>query len=963
MEVRNIADEKLLSLFAFRPDVLLTILLLLGCAGHRRPAETDWVEQKLNSMTCEQKLAQMFVPSYVPHFYNEDDPCFHHLLHLVRDYGVGGVMFFKGMPYEVLRALERLQEAADLPLLVMADIEWGLSMRVEETTRFPQNMAIAATGNVAYAYEIGRMTALEARAMGIHIGFAPVLDVNNNPNNVIINTRSFSEDPDVVAKFGTAFIRGMQENGVYATAKHYPGHGDTETDSHLSLATVSAARDRVREVELAPFKAAVEAGVKCVMVGHITFSQFSEMEGRPATLDSFFIRKVLRGEMGFDGLVVTDAMGMGGIREKYWSGEAAVLAINAGVDILLMSPNFEATFRFVLASVRAGRIPEATIDRSVRRILTAKLELGLSAHPVYRQDVLERELARQLYRQAAEGMAKDAITLVRDESGILPLMAEQLDSVLVVTVTDQEHGPHRGAFLEREVARRVPMTKTVIIDPRTTHAEMQKIVACSDSVDAIIVGIFVKWRDHKGTIALPDSMAGKVSRLFQTEKPTVVLSFGSPYILRQISESPSYLCAYETTPLVVRAGVRAIFGETAISGRLPVSIPELYQLGHGLSLPARKMELVRQPQDTLLASSYAVLEQAILDSIFPGAQVAIVQDGKLIASRSFGRQTYDSSSPQVTTKTIYDLASVTKVAATTMIAMKLWEQKQLVLDAPVRSYLPGFTGALKDAVTVRNLLTHSSGAHWWTDLWNKAANRAEALAHIYDLPLDYAPGDSMIYSDLGLIMLGKILETVTAKPLDQLATNIVYRPLGMKDTMFNPSQELLGRIAPTEIGGSMNRGLIHGDVHDENAFFLNGVSAHAGLFSTAEDLAILAQMLINGGIYAHHRIFSPETIRYWIARQHIPTWSTRALGWDTPSDEHSSVGDYFSPASFGHFGFTGTSFWVDPNRKIAVILLTNRVHPTRERGGMRQVRRDFHNAVMQALLKETSNEGSDVLER
>jgi len=330
----------------------------------------------------------------------------------------------------------------------------------------------------------------------------------------------------------------------------------------------------------------------------------------------------------------------------------------------------------------------------------------------------------------------------------------------------------------------------------------------------------------------------------------------------------------------------------------------------------------------------------------------LVRKGELIASRSFGRQTYDPASPIVTVETMYDMASVTKVAATTLVAMNLWEKKKLVLDIPIKSYLPEYGGREKDDITLRHLLTHSSGSHWWVDLWNKASNKEEAYKYIYSLPLDFSPGDSMIYTDLGLILIMDILETVTGSTLDRLASRAFYKPLGMKNTMFNPPKTLLNRIAPTEIGGSMNRPLIHGDVHDENTHFLGGVSSHAGLFSTAEDMAALAQMLINGGIYRHRRFFKPSTIQDWTRRQYVTRSSDRALGWDTPSDKGSSAGDYFSKGSYGHMGFTGTSFWVDPNREVAIVLLTNRVHPTRKRGGMYQVRRDFHNAAMKAILKE-----------
>jgi len=933
-----------------RVCVLLGLIVVAGCAGTSTNTPSNWVEDTLHSMSIEQKVGQMMVPAFVPRFYNRDDGQFKRLLTLVQKYNVGGMMFFRGDPYEVAYSIDRLQEVAKLPLLIMADIEWGLAMRVDDATRFPQNMAVGATRRADYAYEIGRITAAEAKAIGVHIGYAPVMDVNNNPDNIIINTRSFGETPELVSRLGAAFIRGMQENGVFATAKHFPGHGDTNVDSHLDLPVITATSQRIRNVELRPFKAAVDAGVKCVMVAHITYSDFPQMQGRPATLDSYFIQKVLRKEMGFDGLVFTDAMDMRGITGNYWAGEAAVMAINAGVDMVLIPPFFETTFQFVVKAVREGRISETRLDASVRRILRAKLAHGLNRRPQFDRQRLEDVLADPAHLQKATEISDASMTLIRDRQNVLPLQAEEVDSVLVVTISDDPENVSRGDVLAKEVAKRVPVVRSVYVDPRTTAAEMAEVITTTDSAEAIVVGAFVKWGSYKGSVTLPDTTAALLRDLFDVPKPMAVIAFGSPYILRQIPDAPSYLCAYETVPLAVQSAVKAIFGEIPLQANLPVSIPGFYDMGTGLSRAQRTMTLVKAIDDVMLEPAYQVLRQAIADSIFPGAQVTVVRDGKIIASRCFGRQTYDPQSPPVTPETIYDLASVTKVVGTTVTAMHLWERGRLLLDIPIKSYLPKFTGGAKDSVTFRHLLTHSAGAHWWVDLWNKAHNKQEALDYIYQLPLDYTPGDSMIYSDLGLIMAGEIISTVTGQPLDQLYRQRIHSPLGMNNTMYNPPKSLLGRIAPTEIGGSMNRGLIHGDVHDENTFFLNGVSSHAGLFSTAEDLAILAQMLINGGIYKHQRFFSPATIREWTRRQNMPPGSSRAIGWDTPSDHNSSAGDYFSKGSFGHTGFTGTSFWVDPNNRIAIILLTNRVHPTRERGGMHKVRRDFHNAAMKALL-------------
>ncbi|MGH1364368.1 MAG: glycoside hydrolase family 3 N-terminal domain-containing protein [Calditrichia bacterium] len=938
--------------------LLLLITLIAACSGTRSLSGPKWVEKKMVEMTIEEKVGQIMLVAFHSRYYNEDNAYFNQLKKRVKEHHLGSVMFYRSNPYDIARNIEVLQAEADIPLLVMADIEWGVTMRVNQGTNFLENMAVGATGSTEYAYEMGQVTGREAKAMGIHIGFSPVMDVNNNPDNIIINTRSYGENPDAVGKLGAAFIRGMQEQGVLATAKHFPGHGDTNVDTHLGLPTITASRERLQEVELAPFKAAVDAGVAAVMVAHITYSEFPEMDGHPATLDNYFVQDVLRKELGFNGIVMTDAMDMGGITNNYWSGEAAVRALNAGVDVILIPPNFEATVNFMVSAVRDGRVSMERLNEAVRKVLQTKADFGLNDPKPIDIDNLEKVLAAPAHTAAAEKIANSAMTFLRDEQNVLPLEAEKLDTVMVLTITDRKDGSGYSSNLSQEVSRRVPVVIREVIDTRTTEEDLQRILAMSDSVDAIVTGVFVRWGSYKGSVALDSTSASLMDQIFRVNTPMAVIAFGSPYIVRQLPAVPSYICAYDTDPLAVRAGVRAVFGEIPISARLPVSIPGHFKAGDGMDKPARNMELQEAFNDALFTDAYDVLKKAMADSILPGAQLAIVQDGKLLASRAFGKQTYDPSSANIDRETIYDLASVTKVISTALSSMRLWEQKRIRLDIPVKSYLPAFNGGLKDSVTIRHLLTHSSGVHWWSDLWNKAKTRQEALNYIYELPLNFTPGDSMIYSDLGMIMLGEILQMVTGEGQDEFANRLIYKPLGLKNTMYTPSKTLLPRIPPTEIGGSMNRGLIHGDVHDENTHFLNGVSSHAGLFSTADDLAIVGQMLVNGGIYGHKRLLKPSTIAEWTARQSLPEGTDRALGWDTPSDEKSSAGDYFSSGSFGHLGFTGTSFWVDPNRGIVVVLLSNRVHPTRERGGMYQVRRDFHQAVMTALLKN-SVENSD----
>ena len=918
---------------------------------YKSKQQLQWVDSLYNQMSLDEKIGQLFMPYIASDNTSENKAKIKNLLDSLH---IGNFFFLKGHPSDEQALNNFIQLNAKYPVITAIDAEWGLAMRLDSTARFPWNMTLGAIQNDSIVYEIGRRIGQQTRNVGFQMNFSPVVDINTNPDNPIIGNRSFGEDKNNVARKGYMMMRGLQTYDILTTAKHFPGHGDTNVDSHLGLPVIEVPAERLEKVELPPFKAAVDAGVKMIMVAHITYSAFPQMQGRPATLDPYFVQDVLRKQWGFKGLVITDAMGMGGIVNNYWSGEAAVLAIKAGADFLLDPPNFEPTFKFVLDAVREGRISERRIDESVRRILRAKYELGLWKRPQIDLKELERVMARRQHLQKAEEMANAAMTLLKDSLNVLPFHAQELDTVMVVTVTDRDWGYRYRDMLAREVKKRVPVVETVLIQPGTCNETIQQAIARADSVDAVIMGIFVTWGSYKGSITLPDTTAKLLGTLLEVQKPMAVVAFGSPYLIRQLPRVPSYLCAYATSPLAVRAATRAIFGEIPIRGKIPVSIPGFFNMWDGLERPAYPMELEVAEDDQTFAPVYQVVEQAIADSVFPGAQIAIVHDGKLVALKGFGHHTYDPNSPKVTTRTIYDMASVTKVVVTTTIAMQLWEKKQLRLDVPVKSYIPEFSGGLKDSVTVRHLLTHSGGLHWWVPLWEKVSTPDSVIPYICSLPLDYAPGDSFVYSDLGMMLMQEILERITGKSLDQLAKSMVFQPLDMRNSMFNPPDSLKYRIAPTEIGGSMHRGLIHGEVHDENAFFRGGVSGHAGLFSNARDMANFAQMYLWGGVYKHHRLVWPQTIQYWTQRQNIPPGSDRALGWDTPSMEgYSSAGHFFSAHSFGHTGFTGTSIWIDPDNNVAAILLTNRVHPTRKNRKIIQFRPKFYDAVMEAIARKT----------
>jgi len=932
------------------------IVLIVGCAI-KPPIEKPAVLLSVSDLSLEEKVGQMFMIRYSGSFYQENSYTYRWMKRLIQERKIGGVIQFFGSIHGTIENLNELQKLSDIPLLIAADYERGVGQLLDGGTLFPTNMAIAATNSPELAYKQGRITAKEGRAIGVHVTFAPVMDVNSNPDNPIINFRAYGDSPEIVERFGRAFIRGVQENSMIATAKHFPGHGNTATDSHTSLPVIAAERDIFERVDLAPFKAAVESGVGMIMVGHISVPSISN-NGLPATLTPELNGDLLRKELGFDGIIVTDALEMGGITDSHWAGEAAIRAIEAGTDIVLLPLDVDRAIESVLDAVKSGRIPEQRIDESVQRIFEMKEELGLWEKRKANLKEAQSIVGNSEHIAVASEIARKSITLVSDKLNAVPIRAEEVETLTHIILSTDDGLRSMSSTFERSVSRIHGNVKSQFIHKPLEDYDIQRILKDVEASDFIICSLFIRVRMNKGQVSIDPSHRELIARLQETGIPVVVTSFGSPYV-PGVDLLDAYLCAYGYGSISQQAMADAIFGATSINGKLPIKMSPDFVVGHGLDRSARIM-LPITSDDYDFSTASAVIKQAISDSVFPGAQVAVVKEGEMVWLYQEGQQTYKKDSPQVTAETIYDVASLTKVTSTTPVAMKLVEQKKLPLDEPVKEFIPEFTSGEKDKVTIRHILTHSAGLKAYAE-FPLGTTAAEIVDSIIERPLVAVPGEEYIYSDFGPILLGEIMEKVTGRSLEDLAASYVFRPLGMTSTMFNPDAALLPRIAPTEIDERYNRGVVRGIVHDERAWQLGGVAGHAGLFSTATDLAHYAQMMINRGFYGGHRYFRRSTIEDFTRLQEIPPGSERTLGWDTPSEKGSLAGDYFSPGSYGHTGFTGTSMWIDPNREIAVILLTNHVYPSRGntpdefanwKAEMREVRRAFYNAVMQILLEK-----------
>jgi beta-glucosidase-like glycosyl hydrolase/CubicO group peptidase (beta-lactamase class C family) len=912
------------------------------------PAAAErWIDTTLASLTLREKVGQMVMIWILGDYTSSTDSAFVLAVERIRQDKVGGVIMSLGSPIEVAEKVNALQRQSSIPLLVGSDVEPGLgrleggvfapgTLAAGSATVLPSNMAIGATRRIEHAREAGRITGEESRAVGIHIAFAPTVDVNNNPGNPVINVRSFGEDPLLVSAMGTAFVEGMQETGVAATIKHFPGHGDTDTDSHNALPVVPASPERLYALELVPFRAAIDAGVAAVMSAHIALPAVTN-DRTPATLAPQIMTGLLRDSLGFKGLVLTDAMDMRGVGQGYDNATSAVRAVQAGADILLMPPDVPLAIGAVVAAVERGDIPAARIDASVRRILALKLRTGAIQRPIVPLDSLRDIVGQRAHRAKAIEIAGDAITLLRDTRAELPLATAR--PTLVITYA-AETDVLAGRPFAAELRSGLLSMRSARITPGTPRARLDSILtarngngaprdsATNGHAEQVVIATFVRTIEGEGRFAIAEPIARWIDSVAQL-RPVTVAAFSSPYVLRDVPHVTGFVAAYGRGEAMERAAARALTGRSPMRGVAPTSLPGFFAAGVPYAAPRPAWA------SAVTDSVRRILEQAQRDSVFPGAIAIIGTRTQVVSEVAVGRLDWAEDAPAPDAHTIWDIASLTKVVGMTTAMMQQVERGAVALDAPVQQYLPEFTGPSKELVTIRHLLTHTAGLPAHRTLWLESETADEARRIVLATPLDTLPGARYVYSDLGAMLAGWVLERVTGQPLDAYLQANVFGPLQMLDTRYHPPASDVARIAPTEVDPWRGRHL-RGEVHDENAFRLGGVSAHAGLFSSAHDLARFSQMLLNGGDLGGARVLRPRTIAEF-TRVQDSTRSHRALGWETPNGTNSA-GHLLQRPAFGHTGFTGTSMWIDPARELFVVILTNRVNPTRANSRIGPVR-------------------------
>ncbi|GAA0531915.1 glycoside hydrolase family 3 N-terminal domain-containing protein [Chitinophaga japonensis] len=923
-------------------------------------AATRWADSVFNSLTPEERIAQLII---IRAHSNLGQEHVNQVVNDIRNNKVGGVCFFQGGPVRQANLTNYYQAISKVPLLVSIDGEWGLGMRLDSVISLPRNLMLGALQDTTLAREAGRLMGEQCRRLGIHIDFAPDMDVNNNPNNPVINDRSFGEDKYQVARMGVAVIKGMQDAGIMACAKHFPGHGDTDVDSHLDLPVIGKSRAQLDSLELYPFREAIAAGVGSIMVGHLYVPAIDKRPNTPTSISYNAVTRLLKRELGFKGLVVTDALEMKGIAKYYDNGEESLRSLLAGNDLMILPSTAAGSVAAIMRGIQRGQISWQEVNRRVKKVLVAKYHLGLHNPQVIDTSHLVADLNAQtdtLRRQ----IARQAITLVKNDNRLIPFepYTSRKKKLAVVAV-----GADAGnAFLQAVKGHREDVD-TYFFTSRQSIQEVAPLVnRLQRDYKAVIIGLHDYSRRPARSFGITVAEKVLVRQLVQ-EMPSALVAFGNPYALQYFCEAPTIVAAYEDDSVTQRAAADLLFGKLGPGGKLPVTVCPSLPSGTGITyvLPTYATLPKAEPEEVGMSSFVLTqidgLAKEMMDNqAAPGCEILAMKDGRVVYNKSFGYYSYNRWE-EVTPGTIYDLASVTKICATTLSVMRLYDEGKLRLDATLGDYLPWMRGTDKAGLRIQDVLLHQAGLAPYipfyketlypngfpdSSIYRSHADSVHTLRVAEELYMDsnyvkvmfqrmldskLNPRQGYVYSDMDFIFLGKIVEALSGQTLDEYARNTFYEPLGLATTGFQPRKRFqLERLAPTEFEHIFRRQLIRGDVHDPGAAMFGGVSGHAGLFSNAQDLGVIMQMLLNGGKYNGIQFIQPETIRLFTS--YGTRNSRRGLGFDKPEldnsrRQHPYPAASASPLTFGHTGFTGTCVWVDPQYKLVFVFLSNRVCP------------------------------------
>ncbi|WP_081208229.1 glycoside hydrolase family 3 N-terminal domain-containing protein [Salegentibacter sediminis] len=922
---------------------------------------SKWVDSIMENLTPNERIAQLIM---VAAYSNRGPEHKQEILKLIREQKIGGLIFFQGDARTQVNLMNDYQLVSEVPLLGAIDAEWGLGMRLDNTISYPFQMALGAIQNDSLIYELGQEVARQIKRSGLHLNFAPVVDVNNNPDNPVINFRSFGENKENVSRKGIAYMQGMQDANLLTTAKHFPGHGDTDTDSHYALPQINHAFNRLDSLEMHPFKKLIDAGIGGVMVAHLDIPAL-DSTGVPSTLSKPIITGILKERLGFEGLIVTDAMNMKGVTEGNEPGVVDKDAILAGNDLLEFTEDVPKAIAEIRKAINQGLITQAEIDKRVRKLLAVKQWVGLDQYKAIPLKNIDEEITTLEAEWLNRKLVEASLTVLRNENDILPV--KELEKVKIASVS---FGAKKESVFQESLSLYTDV-KHFQVGMGAKTSEVKKIFEELKTFDLIIAGIHDDSRFPRNTIKFSNAVQNLMGEIFE-EQNSIVAYFKNPYSLdklKGVENASGLILTYQDNDISQELAAQLIFGGVGANGQLPVSVGKKFKSGEGLEVEGGLRLKYTRPEDagmnseTLYNGIDSLMQQAMDMKAIPGGQILVARKGKVVFHKAYGLHDY-SDTVKVKKTDLYDLASVTKVSSALPALMKLADEGKFNLDAGIDTYLPYFRNSNKAGVPFREILAHQARFKPWIPYWKNTLRKNGSyrwntfkkdssarypvkvsenlwLHRKYQKKMFRAIKKSELekeakykYSGLAFYLLPDIVENITGEDFRSYINENFYDKLGATTLTYKPLEEFNSdRIVPTEHDYFFRHKPIHGMVHDEGAVMMGGISANAGLFSTANDLAKLMQMYLNMGEYAGVRYIEEDTFKEWTKAQFPENDNHRGLGFDKPyleyKGESSNTAKDASKASFGHTGFTGIMAWMDPEEDLLYLFLSNRVLPSR----------------------------------
>ncbi len=947
-----------------------------------------WTDSVFNMLSIDERIGQLYMVAAYSGGEKYNQP---NIEKLIREQKVGGLIFMQGTAKAQAEQTNHYQQISKVPLILAMDAEWGLGMRLTGIRDMPRQLMLGAAKDSTLVFKMASAIASQCRRLGVHINFAPVLDINNNPGNPVINFRSYGENKIKVANYGLQYMLGLQENGIMACGKHFPGHGDTDMDSHKDMPEISKSLAALQQMELYPFRTLINKGLQSVMIAHLHVPAIDSQKNIPSTLSYKAITQLLKKELAFTGLVFTDALNMEGVAKYYSPGEIDLKAFMAGNDMLLFSQDVPAGMAKIKRLVEQDTMYALQLESSVKKILMAKYRAGLSHFTPIKTDSIDQDL-NQYTATLRRQIAAASITLLSDPYQIMDKLKKfDLKNLTYVGVGISAENTFVKALKKYGLQK-------VFFAPSDAKSKNDFVKRFKNN-STLIIGIHGMTGYPTNNFGLEKTEIEIVNELSATNRALTVL-FGNPYALKNFCSISGVMVTYDEAEETQEVAAQILTGQLKPNGKLPVSVCGPFKAGEGIvslttllgeitdTVAYRKQYMNTNPMSDAYASKLLnnnialeccvspqavgadlktldkldnFLEYVIRAGAFPGCRILAAKDGKVFYDKAFGYLTQEKKD-LVDIETVYDVASVTKVVATTMAVMKLYDQGKLSLDAPIGKYVPLVRGSDKEFLKIKDILTHQAGLKSWIPFYKETLDeygypKSSIYSKTYTGKFSIRVCDNLymnsdwidtmwkrivssplenrgkyVYSDLDFILLQKAVEFITKQPLDQYVSKEFYQPLGMKSTTFNAKLKLPKReIAPSESDNYFRHQVVKGYVHDMGAAMFGGVSGHAGIFSTANDIGILFQMLLNGGYYNGKRYFQRSTVELFTAKNSFI--SRRGLGFDKPetkSGKGNPCCDNASPKTFGHQGFTGTCVWADPESNLLFVFLSNRTYPSAE---------------------------------